>query len=255
MKPSADQEAVPGDAAVPTLASSVYERLRDDILRGQLAPGGKLRIEFVSERYDAGNSPVREALNRLSSDGLVDRRDQRGFYVAAASVADLLELTRTRCWLEEIGLRESIRAFTPGWEEGMVLALHRLGRVPRSISPDTYQENPEWERLHRAFHRSLIAGCGSRWLMGFCEQLADQAYRYRQLSARQVFPKRKEKNEHQAIVDAALRRDVELAVALLCEHYHKTAEIIVALGKVAPAAKPAKPLRAASKVSRQARRR
>ncbi|MCB2022058.1 MAG: GntR family transcriptional regulator [Rhizobacter sp.] len=231
MKPSADQEAVPGDAAVPTLASSVYERLRDDILRGQLAPGGKLRIEFVSERYDAGNSPVREALNRLSSDGLVDRRDQRGFYVAAASVADLLELTRTRCWLEEIGLRESIRAFTPGWEEGMVLALHRLGRVPRSISPDTYQENPEWERLHRAFHRSLIAGCGSRWLTGFCDQLADQAYRYRQLSVQKVYPKRKENDEHQAIVNAIFERNADLAVALLNEHYRKTADIIVESGE------------------------
>ena len=82
-----------------------------------------------------------------------------------------------------------------------MLALHRLGRVPRSISPDAYQENPEWEQLHRTFHRSLIAGCGSRWLLGFCEQLADQAYRYRQLSAQRAFPKRKEKNEHQAIVE------------------------------------------------------
>jgi len=234
MKQSADQVAAAGEAYVPTLASSVYERLRDDILHGELAPGGKLRIEFVSERYAAGSSPVREALNRLSSDGLVDRRDQRGFYVAAASVADLLELTRTRCWLEEIGVRESIRAFTPGWEEGMVLALHRLGRVPRSISPDTYQENSEWERLHRAFHRSLIAGCGSRWLMGFCDQLADQAYRYRQLSVQKVYPKRKESDEHQAIVNAIFERDADLAVALLNEHYRKTADIIVESREVVP---------------------
>ena len=184
----------------------MYERLRDDILRGQLPPGDKLRIEFVSERYDAGHSPVREALNRLSSDGLVDRRDQRGFYVAAASVADLLELTRTRCWLEEIGLRESMRAFTPEWEEGVVLAhAPARSRMPRSISPDEYQENPEWERLHRAFHRSLIAGCGSRWLLGFCDQLADQAYRYRQLSVQRVYPKRKEKDEHEAIVQCRPR--------------------------------------------------
>lgn len=238
MKQPAVEPIVTQEAAQPTLASSVYERLREDILRGQLEPGSKLRIEFVSERYEAGHSPVREALNRLSSDGLVDRRDQRGFYVAAASVADLLELTRTRCWLEEVGLRESIKAFSPGWEEGVVLALHRLGRVPRSISPDAYQENPEWERLHRAFHRSLIAGCGSHWLLVFCDQLADQAYRYRQLSVQQVFPKRKEGNEHQAIVDAVFRRDADQAVALLCEHYRKTAEIIVESADRVPTAPP-----------------
>ncbi len=234
MNPSAADPDFANEASAPTLASSVYGQLRNDILRGELAPGGKLRIEFVSERYAAGHSPVREALNRLSSDGLVDRRDQRGFYVAAASVADLLELTRTRCWLEEIGLRESIARFDAVWEEGVVLALHRLGRVPRSISAEAYQENPEWERLHRAFHRSLIAGCGSRWLLGFCDQLADQAYRYRQLSAQQAFPKRQEKNEHQAIVDAVFQRDTEQAVALLCAHYRKTAEIIVGSGEATP---------------------
>ncbi|MEO7851331.1 MAG: GntR family transcriptional regulator [Rubrivivax sp.] len=237
-QPAVDNDAAQ-DSAQLTLASSVYERLRDDILRGQLEPGSKLRIEFVSERYAAGHSPVREALNRLSSDGLVDRRDQRGFYVAAASVADLLELTRTRCWIEEIGLRESIKAVGPEWEEGVVLALHRLGRVPRSISPETYQENAEWERLHRAFHRSLIAGCNSRWVLGFCDQLADQAYRYRQLSAQQAFPKRKEGHEHQAIVDAAFCGDADQAVALLCEHYRKTADIIVEAGSGLPNAVPA----------------
>lgn len=229
----------PSDTSPSTLASSVYERLRSDILRGQLTPGDKLRIEFVSERYDAGHSPVREALNRLSSDGLVDRRDQRGFYVAAASLADLLELTRTRCWLEETGLRESMRAFTPEWEEGVVLAQHRLARIPRSISPDEYQENPEWERLHRAFHRSLIAGCGSRWLIGFCEQLADQAYRYRQLSVQRAYPKRKEKDEHAGIVTAVFKRDPDTAVGLLNEHYRKTAEIIAEAGEAGPQASPA----------------
>ena len=216
----------------PTLASSVYERLRSDILRGELAPGHKLRIEFVSERYAAGGSPVREALNRLSADGLVSRRDQRGFYVAAASAEDLVELTRTRCWLEEIGLRESMRTFTHDWEEGVVLALHRLSRIPRSTSPDEYRENPEWERLHRAFHKSLIAGCGSRWLLNFCDQLADQAYRYRQLAVERVYPKRKEKGEHEMLVQAVLAHDADRAVALLNKHYRLTADIILKTGDI-----------------------
>jgi DNA-binding GntR family transcriptional regulator len=221
-----------GAAAPVTLASSVYERLRGDILRGELEPGHKLRIEFVSERYAAGNSPVREALNRLSSDGLVQRRDQRGFYVAAASAEDLVELTRTRCWLEETGLRESMRVYSPAWEEGVLLALHRLSRIPRSTSPAEYRENPEWEQLHRAFHRSLIAGCGSRWLLAFCDQLADQAYRYRQLAIQRIYPKRKEKDEHAAIAQAVFKRDADTAVALLTEHYQLTANIILKTGDV-----------------------
>jgi len=232
--PMDDSTAITGDhdAITPTLASSVYERLRGDILRGELVPGHKLRIEFVSERYAAGSSPVREALSRLSADGLVDRRDQRGFYVATASAEDLVELTRTRCWLEETGLRESMRIFAHDWEEGVILALHRLSRIPRSTTPDEYHENPEWERLHRAFHRSLIAGCGSRWLLAFCDQLADQAYRYRQLAVQRIYPKRKEKGEHEALVQAVLAREADLAVALLNKHYRLTADIILKTGDV-----------------------
>lgn len=210
-----------------TLASSVYDRLRADILRGALRPGQKLRVEFVSERYEAGNSPVREALNRLSADGLVDRRDQRGFFVAAVSAQDLLELTKTRCWLEETALREAIAHRTEAWEEQLVLAFHRLSRVPRSSSSDVYRENPEWERLHREFHRSLIAACGSRWLLEFCEQLSDQAYRYRQLAVQAAFPRRDERDEHRQIMEAAIAGDADTAINLLQAHYRHTADIIL----------------------------
>lgn len=130
---------------------------------------------------------MREALNRLTADGLVEQRDQRGFAVAAVSPADLVEITNTRCWLEEIALRKSMASGDARWEEELVLAFHRLSKTPRSLQADRFEANPEWEQRHRAFHRALIGGCGSRWLIGFCEQLADQLYRYRQLSVQKIF--------------------------------------------------------------------
>ncbi|MEO8442629.1 MAG: GntR family transcriptional regulator, partial [Betaproteobacteria bacterium] len=98
-----------------TLASTVYDRLRTDILAGELKPGHKLRIEFLGKRYRTGHIPLREALNRLSSDGLVERRDQRGFLVAPVSAADLRELTKTRCLVEGAALRESLAARSAAW--------------------------------------------------------------------------------------------------------------------------------------------
>ena len=192
-----------------TLASTVYDRLRTDILGGELKPGHKLRIEFLGKRYRTGHIPLREALNRLSSDGLVERRDQRGFLVAPVSAADLRELTKTRCLVEGAALRESIAARSAAWEEGIVLAYHRLSRTPRSASRTQYKANPAWEHLHRDFHRSLIAACGSRWLLNFCMQLADQSYRYRQLAFKQVFPLRSDTDGHRAIMQAAIDGDAE----------------------------------------------
>lgn len=211
---------------VATRATSVYDQLRASLLAGDLEPGSKLAIEALAERFDTSATPLREALNRLVSDGLVERREQRGFVVAGISAEDLAEITRTRCWLEEIALRESISARNTAWEEALVLAHHRLARTPRSLSDSHFEDNPAWEPLHRAFHRALISGCGSRWLQLFCEQLADQHHRYRRLSAPRAFAKRGVGTEHQQLLAAAIEGRADEAVALLKAHYERTARII-----------------------------
>jgi DNA-binding GntR family transcriptional regulator len=211
---------------VATRATSLYDQLRTDLLGGTLEPGSRLAIEALAERYETSATPLREALNRLVADGLVERREQRGFAVAAISEQDLVEITKTRCWLEAIALRESIAAHTPEWEEALVLAHHRLAKTPRSLAAERFEDNPAWEPLHRAFHRALIAGCGSRWLLGFCDQLADQHHRYRRLSAPRAFAKRGVKGEHQQLLEAALAGRADDAVALLRAHFERTARII-----------------------------
>ena len=229
---AAGRDAAPGAAArAPTTqASTVYDRLRTDILAGELAPGQKLRIESISRRYRTGQIPLREALNRLSSDGLVERRDQRGFLVAPVSADDLRELTKTRCIVEGAALRESIAARTAAWEEGIVLAYHRLSRSPRSLARDEYRMNPDWEPLHREFHRSLIAACGSRWLLDFCMQLADQTYRYRQLAFRHAFPLSGSGHGHRAIMEAAIDGNADKAVRLLQAHLQFTSDTVLRKG-------------------------
>lgn len=213
-----------------TLATSVYDRLKQDILEGHLEPELKLRVGFVRERYDAGNSPVREALNRLSSDGLVEQLDQRGFYVAPVSSVELAELTTTRCMMEELALREAISKRSTSWEEDLVIAFHRLSRVPREVHDTNLRVNQEWEHNHRAFHIALIASCGSHWLLQFCRQLADQAYRYRQLAASALGTERPILDEHKAIMEATIDGDLESAASLLQAHYQKTADAIIASG-------------------------
>jgi DNA-binding GntR family transcriptional regulator len=223
-----------GDAAVSSLrsaaithASSVYERIRTDILAGKLRPGGRLQIKRMMETYEVGQTPLREALNRLTADGLVTAEDQRGFTVPGISVAELRELTRTRCWLEERALRESMAATTEGWEEAVLLAGHRLLRTPRGLDSEEPGADTEWEARHRAFHDLLVSNCGSRWLVGFCAQLTDRHQRYRKLAARRAFPHRDVQTEHRTILDAVLARDADAAVGLLIAHYTATADIIL----------------------------
>lgn len=212
--------------AATTRASAVYGQLRVDIAHGVLAPGSKLRVEAMSQRYGVGASPLREALSRLSAEGLVDRTDQRGFSVAALKWDELPTLTHNRVQLDSLALRESIAARDTAWEDQLVLLVHRLSRTPRSLSDTAYEPNPAWETLHRDFHRALLARCPSRWLRGFCDTLAEEAYRFRQLAAGKSFTKRNEHAEHVAIFEAAIAGDADTAVLRLTEHYTRTSALV-----------------------------
>lgn len=218
-------------AAKPTgdmrsLSTQAYDRIRRDILMGDLFPEEKLQIEAISERYGIGAVPVREALHRLSSDGLVDHRSNRGFFVAAISMADLEELVKTRIWLETLALRESIRNGDEDWEERLVLSGHRLMRTQRRLPAEGGRErSDEWEARHKEFHLLLLGCCGSSWLLDFCSTLMDQAVRYRNLSMNTNPSQARREGaaaEHQAILEAALDRNADLACRLLEEHYLTT---------------------------------
>lgn len=213
--------------AAPTHATHVYERMRADILSGHLRPGRRLQIKQMMESYAVGQTPLREALNRLAADGLVAAQDQRGFTVPGISAAELEELTRTRCWLEERALRESMAAATEVWEEALLLAGHRLSRTPRGLDAEGPEAEAPWEARHLDFHQLLVGHCGSRWMIGFCQQMTDRHQRYRKLAARRSFPQRDVDGEHRAILAAVLRRDADAAVALLMAHYRATARIIL----------------------------
>ena len=181
-----------GASPAITRTRAIYERLRRDIIQGTLLPGEKLRIEVLRTRYDVGGTPLREALNRLSTEGLVVQSEQRGFRVTPVSADDLLELTRTRCLINEVALRESIARGGRDWEEGVLLALHRVSRVPLVVDG---RMNPDFSELHRVFHAALLAVMGA---------------------VRDVH------SEHRAIAEAAIERKTALAIGLLNDHYEKT---------------------------------
>lgn len=219
---------IPGNdgSTATTRASAVYGQLRADITHGLLEPGARLRVEAMCGRYAVGASPLREALSRLSAEGLVERNDQRGFAVASLNWDELAILTDNRVQIETLALQQSIAQRDPAWEEHLALVLHRLSRTPRSLSTETFQPNPAWEVLHGEFHRALLARCPSRWLKGFCDSLADEAYRFRQVAAGLNFSARNEHAEHLAIFQAAIDGRSDDAQRLLTEHYQRTAAVV-----------------------------
>jgi GntR family transcriptional regulator, carbon starvation induced regulator len=219
---SDQRERPPGE----TLTSAVVEALRRAVITGEFAPGEKLRVRQLAERFGTGLSPIREALNRLLHDGLVQQSDLRGFSVAPATEADLEELTKARLWANEKALRESITHGDAAWEENVLLSYHRLSRIEARLDGTPPDTHPAWDAAHAAFHLNLIEACGSRWLIGFCTQLFSLADRYRHLS--RMAPQagtRRRNDEHRLIMEAAVARDADKAAHLLNEHFLTTARL------------------------------
>jgi GntR family transcriptional regulator, carbon starvation induced regulator len=208
--------------ATITVAGELYEQLRNDILYSRLRPGQRLRNEVLKARYGGGVGTVREALNRLRAEGLVIQEDQRGFRVAPVSLDELRELTQTRCWVNAVAVTASCDNGDAAWEEAVLLAYHRLSRsVSAGVTGDPTLEQRE---LHRTFHASLYAACGSRWLIGFAETLFDAAVRYQSLAYPEVRDPRDYDAEHRAIMEAAVARKAPEVVAMLDQHFRATAE-------------------------------
>ena len=224
-----------GTAVDSTLAEQAYRGLRADILRGAFTASAPLRLAELSARYGMGFSPLREALNRLQAERLVTAQSLRGFRVPPHSLADFEDAHRNRLLIETQALRDSIALGDDQWATGLVAASYALRLQADRPDGDLW----ELEARHHAFHRALLAGCGSEWLMAFFERLHGATERFRLpilQAARQghgATGGRDIQGEHAALAEAALARDAGTACALLADHYERTARTIRAALAVA----------------------
>jgi GntR family transcriptional regulator, carbon starvation induced regulator len=199
-----------------SLTSLALHRIRQMVLSGELPPGMRIQIDALRRQLNIGASPVREALSILSSEQIVERQDQRGFRTADISVADFEMLLSTRCVVESLALRESIRDGDAAWESRVREARSALEAIDRQ------QEYDAWEQAHRAFHVALLSACRSTYLRQFCDQLLDLAVRYRNLALDESYPAEVSEREHRTLSEAALARDAEQACKLMDEHLRAT---------------------------------
>lgn len=207
------------------LAEVAFEVLRRQLLAGTLEPGAPLRLERLKRELGIGFTPLREALMRLSSEGLVEVEDIRGFRAAPASLADMEDIMLSRAHIEAKALEQSILLGDVDWEASIVANYHRMTRHSPGDSA-TGLVSDEWARAHRDFHLSLISACNSRWLLRFWQILFDQAQRYRHLSVVQGAQYRDDMSEHRAIMEAVLERDTGRALEASRSHIESTCAVL-----------------------------
>ena len=207
-----------------SLTSAVFHILRGSILYSHLEPGTKLRVAQLAEHFNVSLSAVREALARLSAEGLLVAENHRGFRVAPVSEEDLLDLTETRIDLECNALRRAIERGDEEWAEKARGAFDAL----RSAEGNSLLLNQRRNLLHSEFHFALIEACGSPWLLRLLTMLFERSERYRLLSVSYSRVRGEVAGEHKELFEAAvIRRNPDKACSILAHHTRQTTQALL----------------------------
>ena len=132
----------------------VLRRMREDILCCVLKPDQRLRFGELRQRYDTSVGTLREALSHLVSEGLARS-------VAPISLADFLDLSELRVYLETRTIADAIRHGTDAWEAEIVSSYFLLNKLAPPRMNDPVSVKREWDKRHKRFHDSLVATCTS----------------------------------------------------------------------------------------------
>jgi DNA-binding GntR family transcriptional regulator len=197
-----------------TKAELAYDLVREQILRGDLAPGCVIQQGRLARDLGISTTPLREALRRLMSDGLVEldaHRDARVSTLTAEEARDLVELRRSLDPLAaglaaERRTRADLEAI-----RGAAADLTPLRGAPKAEELDT----------HRRFHHAIYSASQNELLIQTLDGLWDKADRYRRLALEADRTKAdldRTHAEHLALVDAIAAGDAETAAAVMRNH-------------------------------------
>jgi len=237
-----------------TLNARVYDTLRGHILTGMLLPGQRLKVANLAAEHQVSLNVVREALNRLAGERLVEMQPQFGFAVRGLSAEDLYDLVEMRVMIESQALRRSIARGSVEWQSEVLAAHHRLSRAPLIAPEAPAALNPDWLARHDEFNFAMLKACGSRRLFQMVRQLAEAAELYHRALLPMTGKQRPLEAEHAELLAAILDGDADRAVAVLTAHLEATRDVMLPL-LLTPAATPgaaAKPKRRPTALKRGA---
>jgi DNA-binding GntR family transcriptional regulator len=205
--------------APATRSDWVEDRLRQAILRGEFEPGQRLHANDLAERWAVSATPLREALQRLAGDGLVEMLPQRGARVSELSLDEAAGIYELRLLLEPVALRQSLEASDDD---------HRAEIRSAFAAFRSSRTSHDGIEAHGTLHAILLSRCPSTWMLRITNQLAD-ASRLFQITSVTTGPQHRHPvKEHRAIVEAATAGDVDACVALHEQHLRTTLDRIEA---------------------------
>ena len=196
-----------------SLTSAVAERLRGQIMRGEISEGAQLRQDAIAAQYQVSRIPVREALRQLEAEGLVQIVPNRGAIVPVLSPADIEELFSIRALLEPEVLKLSIPLLTEeDFEEAAAVLRNYVTELKREDRVST------WGRLNWQFHSTLYSRANRPHFMSIIRNINNNGERYTRLQLYLTHGVKRANQEHHELLQLCQNRDTAAACKLLRQH-------------------------------------
>lgn len=211
---AAQEAAAPGANLFLSKSDLAYAELRGRILSGGLPAGSRLAQYELAESMDMSITPLREAIRRLSSEGLVEVKTHRDVRVAAMNSAEARQLFEVRLSLDPTAAQLAAARRTEADVAAIEAAVDRL-------LPVTRQWGEEALSAHRAFHSALYRASHNDVLIRFLDDLWDKSDRYRRLGLELPpgdTPRTRDLDEHHRIAALVAEGRGPEAAALMRDH-------------------------------------
>jgi DNA-binding GntR family transcriptional regulator len=212
---------VTSNSAIPrqSLTSAVAEKLRDQIIRGEIQEGAQLRQDAIASQFHVSRIPVREALRQLDAEGLIAIVPNRGAIVPALSPEDIEELFSIRALLEPELLKLSIPRLTENdFSEATAVLREYVSELRRDDHVST------WGRLNWHFHSILYSRANQPRFMAIIRNVNNSGERYTRLQLYLTHGMKRANEEHRQILELCRERDVASACRLLRQHIRYAGE-------------------------------
>lgn len=198
-----------GDFEGNTKSDKVYEYLKERILTGAYNPGDRLVIREVSRQLGVSDIPVREAIKKLASDGLLELKSHSGARIAPLNIKNLEEIFTIRIELETLATRLAVDAATS--EELDLLESH-VQSMDESIQNN---DIPTYTASNRQFHQLLYRASHAPILVEMIENLFMRSENSKMIFHHDPARLRASNEEHRAVVEALRSKDREKAVSVI----------------------------------------
>ena len=203
----------------PNSKTKIYQDVRRSIIMGEFKTGARLNIEKIAESYHTSVTPVRDALQMLSQEGLVTIKPRAGYFVTRITLKELRDMFELRNILEQVAIEHSVKRIT---EE----QIEELSKIHAGYAGDDDASYDRYTDENRRFHCLLAEASGNQELANLVGHLMDRLARFMVLR----HAGRTMEDSHQRILAALRKRDPAAARQALMDDIEGTQQ--AALDKI-----------------------